>query len=107
MIGFARTAIPNGGKVFVTPVAESATGVVSFKVYTAKVSDTGEVSLKDATKTLKNVEGTDLRHRGRPRHDMTLRAKADGRVKASTVLGRQIASALYGEEGKVTVQELA
>ena len=106
LIGLARTALANGGKIFVTPVAESGSGVVSFRVYTSKVSEEGEVSLRDITRTLKNVPGADLKHAGRPRKDETLRAKADGRVKASTVLGRQIASALYGDEGKVTVQAL-
>ena len=106
LIGLARTALANGGKIFVTPVAESDSGVVSFRVYTSKVSEEGEVSLRDITRTLKNVPGADLKHAGRPRKDETLRAKADGRVKASTVLGRQIATALYGDEGKVTVQAL-
>lgn len=106
LIGLARTALPNGGKIFVTPVAASDGGVVSFRVYTSKVSDSGEVSLRDITKTLKSVEGADLKHRGRPRHDQTLRAKADGRIKPATVLGRQIASALYGDDGKVSVQAL-
>lgn len=106
LIGLARTALGNGGKIFVTPVAESDSGVVSFRVYTSKIAETGEVSLRDITRTLKNIPGTDLKHAGRPRKDETLRARADGRVKASTVLGRQIASALYGEDGKVTVQAL-
>lgn len=106
LIGFARNAVKNGGKIFVTPTATSDSGVVSFRVYTSKVTETGEVSLRDVTKTLKGIDGTDLKHRGRPRHDQTLRAKAEGRVKPSTVLARQIATALYGESGKVTVQEL-
>ncbi len=32
LIGLARTALANGGKIFVTPVAESDSGVVSFCV---------------------------------------------------------------------------
>lgn len=50
LIGLARTALPNGGKIFVTPVAASEGGVVSFRVYTSKVSDSGEVSLRDITR---------------------------------------------------------
>lgn len=106
LIGLARTALPNGGKVFVTPTSVSDSGVTSFRVYTSKVTDNGEVSLRDVTRTLKSVPGADLKHRGRPRHDQTIRARAEGRLKPSTVLGRQIAIALYGEDGKVTVQEL-
>ena len=106
LIGLARTALANGGKIFVTPVAVSEGGVTSFRVYTSTVSESGEVSLRDITKTLKRVEGADLKHRGRPRKDETLRAKPEGRVKASTMLGRQIATALYGDEGKITVQAL-
>lgn len=106
LIGLARTALANGGKIFVTPTATSDSGVVSFRVYTSKVAEDGEVSLRDITRTLKNVPGADLKHAGRPRKDATLRAKADGRVKASTMLGRQIATALYGEEGRITVQAL-
>ena len=106
LIGLARTALANGGKIFVTPVSVSEGGVTSFRVYTAAQDSTGEVSLRDITRTLKGVEGADLKHRGRPRKDETIRAKSDGRLKASTVLGRQIATALYGDEGKVTVQAL-
>ena len=102
LIGLARNALANGGKIFVVPVSESDGGVVSFRVYTLAGTD----SLRDITRTLKNVPGADLKHAGRPRKDETLRAKADGRIKASTVLGRQIATALYGEEGRVTVQAL-
>lgn len=79
---------------------------MSFRVYTSKILEDGEVSLRDITRTLKNVPGADLKHAGRPRKDATLRAKAEGRVKASTMLGRQIATALYGEEGRITVQAL-
>lgn len=106
LIGFARNALANGGKVFVTPVSVSDSGVTSFRVLTARVDDSGEVALRDITKTLKTVPGADMKHAGRPRHDETLRAKPAGRVSAAKVLGRQIAFALYGEEGKVTVQEL-
>lgn len=107
LIGLARTALKNGGKIFVVPVSTSEGGVTSFRVYTHTApTDSGEVSLRDITKTLKRVEGADLKHRGRPRKDETLRAKPEGRVKASTMLGRQIATALYGEDGKITVQAL-
>lgn len=102
LIGLARTALANGGKIFVVPVSESDGGVVSFRVYTLAGTD----SLRDITRTLKSVPGADLRAQGRPRKDETLRAKSDGRLKPSTVLGRQIANALYGAEGKVTVQAL-
>lgn len=105
-IGLARTAVKNGSKLFVTPVSTSESGVVSFRTYAATVNEQGEVSLRDVTKTLKNVPGADLKHRGRPRKDSTLRARSEDRMRPATVLGRQIATALYGEDGKVTVQEL-
>lgn len=105
LIGFARNSVKNGGQIFVTRAGESDSGVVSFRVYSGKaVND--EVSLTDVTKTLKSVDGADLKHRGRPRTEIVLRATPEGRVKASTVLGRQIATALYGAEGKLSVKEL-
>ena len=106
LVGLARHALKNGGKIFVTPVAVSGSGVTSFRVYTAVDGEDGQVSLRDITRVLKGTPGADLKHAGRPRKDETIRAKADGRVKASTVLGRQIATALYGEDGKITVQAL-
>lgn len=106
LIGFARNAVANGSKIFTVPVRESEGGVVSFRVYASKTLADGEHSLTDVTKVLKGVDGADLKHRGRPSTETVLRAKSDGRLKPSTVLGRQIATALYGDEGKVTVQAL-
>ena len=102
----ARKAIPNGGRIFVTDQGVTDTGIASFHVYAAKITRAGHVLMSDVTDTLKALPGADGKFRGRPRNESVLRAKGDEKSRPAKVLSQQIASALYGDEGKVTVQEL-
>lgn len=104
-IGLARKAVPNGSKVFALPVGESDAGVVSFRVFTFKGEGT-DAKVSEVTKVLRGTDGTDLPTRGRPRNEVVLRAKATGRHGAVKALGDQIAHALYGDEGRITVQAM-
>lgn len=104
--GLARKAVPNGSTLLLAPFATSEGGVVSFRVYRATVAEDGSPVVRNVTGLLKNTPGADGAVRGRPRKDNALRAAPVDRLKASTVLGRQIGSALYGDESTIKVQEL-
>lgn len=106
LAGFARKDVPDGSKVFALTVGESDAGVVSYRVFVPTTGKNGEPGLKDVTKALRSVEGIDLPTRGRPRNEVVVRAKAEGRTSAPVVLGRRIAEALHGEDAKVTVQAI-
>ena len=106
LTGLARTAIPNESKVFIREVGEPSEkgGIKSFRVLVAKVSEDGEVSLRDVTKTLRSVPGADFKGRGRPRSEAVVRLDPSAKGAAKTALARQIATALYGEQGKINAQ---
>ena len=106
-IGLAKRAVPNGSRLIVTPAGVTETGVHSFRVYRPEVGKDGQVSLRDVTGVLKGVPGADGKFRGRPRTETVLRAQGvQGKRKASRALAEQIAQALYGDEGSITVQEV-
>lgn len=106
LIGLARKAVPNGSRLFAAEVGTSDAGVVSYRLYVAKVGKDGQINLSDVTKTLRMTDGIDLPTRGRPRTEVVVRSKGEGRLAAHTVLARRIAQVLHGDEGKVTIQAL-
>lgn len=102
----AQKAVPNGGRIFVTDQGVTDTGIASFHVYAAKITRAGNVLMTDVTDTLKALPGADGKFRGRPRNESVLRAMGDDKTRPAKVLSEQVAQALYGAEGRLTVQEL-